>query len=283
MFYGKVIGGLGNQMFQVSFYNYLSKVLDMNFIIDISDFDNCQLHNGFELTKIFNLKLLSTKKPMHATKAPLIHKIQRKIFDTNFIVGKNHFFEQDIEFILNSKVGEFYIEGYFQNYLYVEKNFFNFSRIDLKKFECDLFNLNNDSDSQKKQLVSIHIRGGDFLNLKNKNLYNNICNKQYYKSAIKHFKGSDYHFLIFTDDKKYAFEILPEIDFTVVDWNYGSQSYRDLYLMSLCDHHIISNSTFSWWGAYLTKNNGSVITPSRWNNINNGLFDNVSPPSWIKI
>ena len=62
MFYGKVIGGLGNQMFQVSFYNYLSKVLDMNFIIDISDFDNDQLHNGFELAKIFNLKLLSTKK-----------------------------------------------------------------------------------------------------------------------------------------------------------------------------------------------------------------------------
>ncbi|MBK9638745.1 MAG: alpha-1,2-fucosyltransferase [Bacteroidetes bacterium] len=64
----------------------------------------------------------------------------------------------------------------------------------------------------------------------------------------------------------------------------GGASYEDLYLMSLCKHHIIANSSFSWWGAWLNQNlNKIVIAPSKWMNNTPKNTKDVVPDSWIKI
>lgn len=136
-------------------------------------------------------------------------------------------------------------------------------------------------------VVSIHIRGGDYITSKKDNaLFGNICTSNYYKNAIEHIKNSlkDPIFLIFTNDKDYAVQLLNGESFQIVDWNNGKESFRDMYLMSLCKHNIIANSSFSWWGAWLNQNDSKiVIAPNRWFN-DSGIDQNdITPNNWIKV
>ena len=91
---------------------------------------------------------------------------------------------------------------------------------------------------------------------------------------------------LFSDDANWTREqiipLLPESDITLVDWNNGEQSVNDMHLMSLCRHHIIANSSFSWWGAWLSERQEKcVIAPDFWM-----TGRNVCSPAaegWIKI
>ena len=101
-------------------------------------------------------------------------------------------------------------------------------------------------------------------------------------------------FLVFSDDPEYCRRTLaPGGAQTVyVDWNTGSDSWRDMALMSMCDHHIIANSSFSWWGAWLGSGQGRrIIAPSVWNRREirdsdryySFSFEDVVPPSWDRM
>lgn len=282
MFCGKVIGGLGNQMFQISFYSYLAKKIDVEFEIDVSSFKGYRLHQGFEVSRVFDIKLIESTLCEHKCFNEKLYKLQKKIFGKNSYIGRNHFQEEDLPYLLEEGISDFYLEGYFQNFLYTNRELFIFKNQELTEVENKIFMTKQDD----RQLVSIHVRGGDFLDARNKSMYSNICDSSYYKSALKLFDEDKYRFLLFTDDKVYASSLLPENSYDVIDWNYGMNSYRDMYLMSLCHHHIISNSTFSWWGAFLSTNRmveKKVIAPFVWNNLNNSLFNDVIPSHWIKL
>ena len=69
---------------------------------------------------------------------------------------------------------------------------------------------------------------------------------------------------------------------TYVDHNKGKNSYLDMYLMSLCKHNIISNSTFSWWGAWLNRNTSKIVVmPDRW--LQNDSAQGIFPSEWVKL
>ncbi len=125
--------------------------------------------------------------------------------------------------------------------------------------------------------VSIHLRFGDYLDKYNKPNFENFSTKAYYRSAIlkicDSFPCTDFTFFIFSDDSLMAAEfignVIPDIDKEIktVVVNVCSKEYSwiDMYLMSLCHHNIIANSTFSWWGAWLnTHPDKIVISPSLW-------------------
>lgn len=111
--------------------------------------------------------------------------------------------------------------------------------------------------------VSVHIRRGDFLKL-NHLYYEN----GYFKRAVKFIKKNvrNPKFIIFCDSESYkwakdnlntlGFEKSDDIYF--IDWNVESESYRDMQLMTLCKHNIITNSSFGWWGAYLNNNKDKI-------------------------
>ena len=129
--------------------------------------------------------------------------------------------------------------------------------------------------------VALHIRRGDFL--RNSVHHHNLSMK-YYETALRAF-GSDRQVIIFSDDTDWckAQPLFEGDRFLVCE---GGGPYTDLYMMSKCDDFIIANSTFSWWGAWLSHNEDKlVIYPDRWfgpNNIDKSTAD-LFPPEWRMI
>jgi hypothetical protein len=109
------------------------------------------------------------------------------------------------------------------------------------------------------QKVSLHIRRGDYTLYPN---HHPVCSKDYYQSAMGKFSSEEIKFLVFSDDIEWCKEEFKGDQFIFVD---SGSPYSDLRIMTLCDHHITANSSYSWWGAWLnTKTNKRVIAPSRW-------------------
>tara|TARA_R110002051_G_scaffold107128_4_gene180070 strand:- start:1404 stop:2261 length:858 start_codon:yes stop_codon:yes gene_type:complete len=144
--------------------------------------------------------------------------------------------------------------------------------------------------SGKKPTVSIHIRRGDYTLPQNQPL--NIIDQDYYLKAItENFQPiKNYTFLVFSNDIEYAKNILEGDNIYFIEpkgidsYSYTSSEKDDLALLSLCDHHIITNSTYSWWGAYLSKNiNKKVICPTNWLAGSSFINGNHFPPGWINI
>ena len=148
-------------------------------------------------------------------------------------------------------------DGYFQS----SKNFFGFDD-EIKKifspteeFISEMYE--KYPELNKENTLSIHIRRGDcFMNPD----IHPIANEVYIERALKEI-GDHTHVFIFSDDKNWVKENLKFENVTYVE----DEDYREMWLMSLCKNHIIVNSTFSWWGAYLNPNpNKKIVAPSIW-------------------
>jgi hypothetical protein len=131
--------------------------------------------------------------------------------------------------------------------------------------------------------VSLHIRRGDFTRQWGDV---NALPMTYYTRAIATIR--DIHtnptFFVFSDDIAFARENLPGSDsFVFIDHNDDLSAVEDLRLMSACRHHIIANSTFSWWGAWLNPNcDKDVLVPDPWWETMESGADLIPPP-WRKI
>jgi len=167
--------------------------------------------------------------------------------------------------------------GYFQSEKYFKeseaevRSNFTFKSNIIKYARKHMPNTSNET-------VAIHIRGGDFLKLKTFQ----VCSQKYYNSAIsKYFVDKKYHFLIFSDDHKYARKLFNTYDnVTYISTN---NAYVEMCMMSLCNHNIIPNSTFGWWSAWLNINkNNKIIMPSKWFNSESKYnFRDVHCKDWI--
>ncbi len=138
------------------------------------------------------------------------------------------------------------------------------------------------------EAVSVHVRGGDYRDPQSQNRFGDVCTPEYYRQAIRRVRErvSDPVFFVFSDDPDYAREMLGELgDAVYVTHNTGPESYRDMQLMSRCRHHIIANSSFSWWGAWLDpRADKTVYAPARWLNNNPTITsESILPDEWIKI
>jgi len=275
----KLQGGLGNQMFQYAAGKSLALKNKTNFKLDLSDYiDNEE--RSYRL-KFFNIEeSLATEKEINSYKNiwnKLINKF-RHWHERSVITHNSYGFESDL-----LKVGgNAYLDGYWQN----EKYFSNYAvpikkdftlKSDLSKNAKMLLNKINNCDS-----VSLHIRRGDYLtNKKFNQIYKNL-DINYYLSAIKRINASHSEsiFLIFTDDGEWAKKLsLPCTTILVSD--YKLEDYEELYLMSQCKHNIIANSTFSWWGAWLNKNQGKiVVAPKKWYKTQIYAEKNLLLPDW---
>ena len=294
-----IIGGLGNQMFQYAFALALQnshndeivKIDTSHFnYIFINKFRSANLHNGYEIEKVFpNAKL------PHATAWDLIKltwympnyilsRIVRKILP----VRKNEYIQKPSDiFSYNEEVlkakGNGYYEGVWQAVGY-HKNIQNklqevFAHPTPNNYNKGLIKEINNCNS-----VGIHVRRGDYLFAPE---FNGICDLDYYKKGIEIIlsDGLQHTFYIFSNDIHWCKDNLEPLieghNIVYVDGNIGKDSCWDMFLMTYCKDLIIANSSFSWWGAFLNKYVDKVIAPYPWLN-REGNQDNYCK-EWIKI
>jgi hypothetical protein len=241
-------GGLGNQMFQYALYLKL-KSLGKNVKLDTSLYRNADCGRNLELS-IFGIDI-DEYTPFDAKKV----KFESLFKKYTYYEDKIGIFQPEI-FEFNNAV----LDGYWQN----EKYF-----IDIKSDVQKAFTFQESANNPilDGNSVSLHVRRGDYVEIENQGVYGNICTKDYYEKAIKYIMENveNPHFYLFSDDIEWVEKNIYQDGMTIVDNNRGDNSYLDMLLMSKCRHHIIANSTFSWWGAWLGTYEGTItVSPSRW-------------------
>lgn len=284
-----ICNGLGNQMSQYAFYLQKKDISKSTYFIPF-----CRDHNGFELHTIFKIaeKEIIVQKLLYmlfrillTDKVKIITTPVKKIL--NFfncrIIRENFDYNFNKNYLIPSKGITFYYGGW-----HTEKYFSNVKETLLSTYKFDdlkeIENIGYIKDINNSNSISLHVRRGDFLNSSNINLFGGVCTKEYFEEAISKIESKidNPHFFVFSNDMDWVKQNLRMNKVTYVTCNIGSNSWKDMYLMSLCKHNIVPNSTFSWWGAWLNKNpHKIIISPTRF--LNNDKHTDVYPDSWIKI
>ena len=287
-------GGLGNQMFQFALYKKLIS-LGKDVYLDASSYSDMDSFRKLELLQYKGIKRSDLRLTNDYEQAPDF--ISRISFITKRWLLKR------IGIRYEDKIGVFqpevfdlnwaYLSGYWQN----EKFFVDIREDILRTFsfeesDVDVVNKEYTKSMQEEQSVSLHVRRGDYLDPKCQKVYGGICTVKYYRNSVKYIcehveKPS---FYVFSDDLPWVRdnidnlmgEVAKSCDIHYVDHNAGDKSFLDLYLMSQCKYHIIANSSFSWWGAWLGANEDKiVVAPSRW--FANHDTSDVVCDDWVRM
>jgi hypothetical protein len=286
-------GGLGNQIFQFLTSYFLAKKNNMSLRFDLTFYNSS--NRKFELNNFPEIKKIKFAK---ITKYKFYLKFLIFFFNKLFSLikikkDKNFFFLrkklENSPFIFNKKIFKYKflkdtsITGYYQS-----ENYFKDKRkevLNILKFPIPHNKLLNIYLKRIKESNSIamHFRRGDYLLSKHKN-YHGILPFDYYKKSLHFFNNKIKYpkFFIFSDDIKFI-----KKNFSLNKKNFffinTKSSINDLHLMSKCKHHIIANSSFSWWGAWLSTYKKKIVcAPKQWVNANIVTKD-ILPKSWVKI
>lgn len=286
-----ILGGLGNQMFQYALALALKEHCNPEIVVRIDPraFNGYPIHNGYELKRIFDVKIPeATIREVIKIAYPFLNyriwQLCRLLPKrrTMKYEGKSMAYDERVF----TETRDEYLIGYWQT----ERYFRPFRQDIIKAFSFPSFEIGSPNEMLSEELrqmcsVAVHIRRGDYLKISNTS---GICTIEYYQKAITQMKKyiTPNVFVIFSDDIDWCMEhlgtIIGNTDIKFVNWNKGKESYRDMQLMSLCKHNIIANSSFSWWGAWLNQNPDKiVIAPSRW--MNSEGWSEIIPEDWITI
>lgn len=200
----------------------------------------------------------------------------------SYLPVDDYFFQmKDITYIY----GSFMSEHYFKDYADDIRSFFS-----LKEPLSKLGESNLNEIRKHKNAISFHVRRGDYVSQSEVQALNGSTSLDYYKRAValmQKMYGDDIHFFAFSDDPEYirqTFEFLPNKTVITGDVEYP---HEDIYLMSQCKHHIIANSTFSWWGAWLNPNKDKTVIAPRWwfsrETMKTHNTMDVCPEGWLMI
>lgn len=258
-------GGMGNQMFQYALYLQL-RALGKN--VKIDDKTDYQGKNKRPIRlDVFGVKYeIPTELEMLCLTdsfMDIVSRIRRKLTGrkTAEYIEKNQLFDEKVlEKNRAYLVGCWQSEKYFLGVKEEVRKAFTFQKLNLSKKMLDYEKKIKESNS-----VSIHIRRGDYLEVSE--VYGGICTPEYYEKAMKQMEewNPNCHFFVFTNDVPWVKENYQGENVTIVEGNDEDSGYVDLYLMTKCKHYILANSSFSWWGCYLSSSeNKKVIAPGQW-------------------
>jgi hypothetical protein len=287
----KISGGLGNQLFQFAFGKYVSYKLNTVVKYDI------HTENGYSkfTQRTFGLKDIildheianeNDVTKFRYFRNKFLARIERKLIQKAPIINPKYIIQDLFMPISNSP--KFKDNCYYDGYWQSEKYFKPIESIIRQEFNQSLkLDENNASllhDIEYSESVSLHIRRGDYIsNSINKKIYSE-CTLEYYKQAILFISSKIMNptFYVFSDDLDWVKLNFKEKIFRIVD-NSTKSPETDLFLMSRCKHHIIANSSFSWWGAWLNNQPKKiVIAPKTWY-INKMSDADIIPDGWVKI
>lgn len=270
----RLYGGLGNQMFQFAAGMSLAKRHGVALHFDPEWFDHVHLHQGLELPRVFGLDLPRAtpdelRRVLGVLTSPTLRRLLvrrkfRALLPSSLAIEPHFHYWSPFD-RLGPKV---YLDGHWQSERY-------FSSVEAEVRQALRFQAPLDVENQTIvdemgacESVSLHVRRGDFAENPVVRSVHGVDLAEYYRKATDEIKRrtENPYFYIFSDDPDWAraqFGFLPAS--RVIDHNRGGYSYLDMQLMSCCRHHVIANSTFSWWGAWLNSKPGKiVVAPRRW-------------------
>lgn len=258
--------GLGNQVFFYLFSKYLENKYPNQRIYGYYNRRWLVKHNGLEIDRVFDVTL-----PPHTRVSDFIVWLCRKLNG----IGIKGLKATDENF--DEKA--IYFDGYYQDRKFFERFL---SELNFRDFDINEKNQYVIKEINRTNSIAVHIRRGDYLLPQFVPMFGGICTDDYYKKAVEIIKEKieHPHFFVFSNDIEWVKDNLPLTDATFVNHNNGSDSYMDMYLMSLCKGCIIANSSFSYWGAMLNKDAHVIIYPSKWNN---QKTPDMFPKKWIGL
>ena len=291
-------GGLGNQMFQyaaakaLAVRNKCSLLLDLSFLEETAT----QERDGFT-TRHYGLGIfdnVSQRFVSHSTRKQFTEGLQQtqwlkrlgfsypKIYREASYEFNEHLFKQKPPVLL---------EGYWQS-----ERYFIMEAAEIRKafrfpelVASDQNNAVRASISTHYPSIAVHVRRADYLHPAIA-AQHGTCSEAYYKAAIQFMLSSFPSAILFffSDDAAWVKTVFTDHlpNSVLVKNNNGPNSWKDMYLMSKCSHHIIANSSFSWWGAWLNDQPGkTVIAPKTWfaDPERNAATGDLIPENWVRL
>jgi len=288
----KIHGGLGNQLFQYAAGRALAESLHMPLKLDNLFFMGSP-NRKFILEKFNISPQFATQEEINSVKMrDYPFPVQKMISLFRKVKGANNLYIKEGSRSLDvDKLGgydQIYLKGYWQN----EKYFQHIEPVIRSEFTLtskpDPINQQYLADILFSNSVSVHIRRGDYISdpIVNKKFV--VCNLDYYYKAIDLIseRVTNPQFYIFSDDTEWVSENFHIKHPTVLISHNKNQEHEDLRLMSFCKHHIIANSSFSWWGAWLCDHKEKIVlAPAKWykNLTLTKSNKDFIPQSWQKI
>ncbi|MGZ3790568.1 MAG: alpha-1,2-fucosyltransferase [Bacteriovorax sp.] len=286
-------GGFGNQLFQYAAGLSLADQLGTTCFVDLGAYEKnirkYELKNFISPPIIANSRELPLAIQLSQLRLPgqsIINRLSKYIsFNSNIFHEKSPFMYDDR--FENLRDGA-YLIGYFQT----EKYFNKYSALIRNQFQ---FTDELSHDSQKildqiktsKTSISVHIRRGDYVSNQKAQNFHGVCPLDYYRNAFQYIENKIENptYYIFSDDPEWVkFNIKTTAPAIYVHGNAANQDLEDFRLMSSCSHHIIANSSFSWWAAWLNPHTEKiVIAPKKWITSTEIKYDDIIPTKWITI
>ncbi|MDC1211471.1 alpha-1,2-fucosyltransferase [Amylibacter sp.] len=280
MIYSRIRGGLGNQLFQYSVARSLADQLGVDLGLDVREYNN---FSNFQMG-LSNFDIRANLNPdgliRHKQNSTILFALEKL-----FGMQKHVYYEPFLSFdekVLTKQDGTF-LKGYWQS----EKYFTDKNKImdDLQIIKSPTEkNIQIKTKIEECFSISLHIRRGDYV----LNSAHGTCDLTYYRKAVQFFinkYGLNFEIFAFSDDPNWVKDNLQlPVKINFLSNNSSQKNYEDLRLMSYCNHNIIANSSFSWWGAWLNKNpNKIVIAPKLW--YANQKIENrdITPKNWLRI
>lgn len=289
-------GGIGNQLFIYANAKALAIRTMSELVID----SKTGFKKDYKYKRVYQLNnfKVSFREANYFERLEPFSIIRKKIikllyFNTN-LLHHNYIFQNNNELrkdLCNfKKFKSLYIDGYWQSEFYF-KDIEKIIRQDISFIPpTDSINIGYATKIKNVNAICIHIRWFDPPSQINKGESANNINKEYYNNAIAYIseKVKDFHYFVFSDYPEETTNVLklPKEFTTFIDHNKGDENaYADLWLMSLCKHFVIANSTFSWWGAWLSSNpNKIVVAPKQPKNGEGAWgFKGLIPDNWISL
>ena len=285
MIVSRLIGGLGNQMFQYAAGRALSLRRGVPFAIDSRAFSDYKTH-------AFGMQCFSAEfneAPPRLLPLPpaegRLQRLLRRFMPTPLNVYTEKTFTFDAALL--SLPDGVYLDGYWQT-----ENYFADFAVAIRS---DFTVRHAPSTANQAWLeriaqthsVSLHIRRGDYVSNAAAAAVHGTCDLGYYERAVAYLRqatGVDPVLFVFSDDPDWvAANLVLPYQIHLIRDNDASTNYEDLRLMTACRHHIVANSSFSWWGAWLDGRPDSItIAPARWFAGDTPDARDLVPQRWVR-
>ena len=285
-------GGLGNQLFQYALGRYLAirqnaeLVIDDSFYVDVPAGVTPRRYELDKFTAQLRVVTDTERRYLKRYTNRYLRYLQKYIP----LPGRFEYVREPLDQLLlevRHYYGDLLLDGYWQS-----EEYFAGAEDMIRKDLTPKFDLSEQDECVKREMqnttsVSLHVRRGDYVTDAHTNAWHGVCGLDYYQDAMRLVESQieTPHYFVFSDDMEWVKSNL-KIDHpcTYVAHNDETTAVNDLMLMSSCQHHVIANSSFSWWGAWLNPSQEKlVVRPKVWLKQLPHMNDSVCPPSWVAV